>query len=157
MTELQSVRIDKWLWAARFFKTRTLAQEAVELGRVRLDGNRIKSSREVKPGDRLEITRGEEKFTVFVEKLSVVRGPASVAQTLYRETDESRILREENAAIRKLAAEPALSIKRGAPPNATPDAFVISRAKVLNNEKEPSREGLEKALCDTNRSRAVRR
>ena len=51
MTELQSVRIDKWLWAARFFKTRTLAQEAVELGRVRLDGNRIKSSREVKPGD----------------------------------------------------------------------------------------------------------
>ena len=76
MTELQSVRIDKWLWAARFFKTRTLAQEAVELGRVRLDGNRIKSSREVKPGDRLEITRGEEKFTVFVEKLSVVRGPS---------------------------------------------------------------------------------
>lgn len=68
MTELQAVRIDKWLWAARFFKTRTLAQEAVELGRVRLDGNRIKSSREVKPGDRLEITRGEEKFTVFVEK-----------------------------------------------------------------------------------------
>ena len=67
MTELQSVRIDKWLWAARFFKTRTLAQEAVELGRVRLDGNRIKSSREVKPGDRLEITRGEEKFTVIVE------------------------------------------------------------------------------------------
>lgn len=72
MTELQAVRIDKWLWAARFFKTRTLAQEAVELGRVRLDGNRIKSSREVKPGDRLEITRGEEKFTVFVEKLSTV-------------------------------------------------------------------------------------
>ena len=102
MTELQSVRIDKWLWAARFFKTRTLAQEAVELGRVRLDGNRIKSSREV-------------KFTVFVEKLSVVRGPASVAQTLYRETDESRILRQENAAIRKLAAEPALSIKKGRP------------------------------------------
>ena len=80
-----------------------------------LDGNRIKSSREVKPGDRLEITRGEEKFTVFVEKLSVVRGPASVAQTLYRETDESKILREENAAIRKLAAEPALSIKKGRP------------------------------------------
>ena len=155
MTELQSVRIDKWLWAARFFKTRTLAQEAVELGRVRLDGNRIKSSREVKPGDRLEITRGEEKFTVFVEKLSVVRGPASVAQTLYRETDESKILREENAAIRKLAAEPALSIKKGRPTKR--DAFVISRAKVLNNEKEPSREGLEKALCDISRSLAVRR
>ena len=86
MTELQAVRIDKWLWAARFFKTRTLAQEAVELGRVRLDGSRVKSSREVRPGDRLEITRGEEKFTVYVEALSTARGPAAVAQTLYRET-----------------------------------------------------------------------
>lgn len=115
MTELQAVRIDKWLWAARFFKTRTLAQEAVELGRVRLDGSRAKSSREVRPGDRLEITRGEEKFTVYVEALSTARGPAAVAQTLYRETDESRILREENAAMRKLAAEPALAIKKGRP------------------------------------------
>lgn len=115
MTELQAVRIDKWLWAARFFKTRTIAQEAVELGRVRLNGSRIKPSRDVKAGDKLEITRGEEKFIVFVEKLSAVRGPAPVAQTLYRETDESRVLREENAAIRKLAAEPALSIKKGRP------------------------------------------
>lgn len=115
MTELQNVRVDKWLWAARFFKTRTLAQEAVELGRVRLEGNRIKSSRELKLGDRLEITRGEEKFTVYVQALSTVRGPASVAQTLYRETDESRILREENAALRKLAAEPALAIRKGRP------------------------------------------
>ena len=115
MSELQAVRIDKWLWAARFFKTRTLAQEAVELGRVRLDGSRVKSSREVRPGDRLEITRGEEKFTVYVEALSTARGPAAVAQTLYRETDESRILREENAAMRKLAAEPALAIKKGRP------------------------------------------
>ena len=135
MTELQAVRIDKWLWAARFFKTRTLAQEAVELGRGRLDGNRIKSSREVKPGDRLEITRGEEKFTVFVEKLSTVRGPAPVAQTLYRETDESKILREENAAIRKLAAEPALSIKKVAPPSAMPDASATSPAKASNKKR----------------------
>lgn len=130
MTELQAVRIDKWLWAARFFKTRTLAQEAVELGRVRLDGNRLKPSREVKPGDKLEITRGEEKFTVYVEKLSTVRGPASIAQTLYRETDESRILREENAAIRKLAAEPALSIKKGRPPSAMRVGYAISLAKI---------------------------
>ena len=115
MTELQAVRIDKWLWAARFFKTRTLAQEAVELGRVRIDGNRTKSSREVKAGDRLEITRGDEKFTVYVEGVSSVRGPAAQAQLVYRETDESRVLREENKAMRKLAAEPALSIKKGRP------------------------------------------
>ena len=115
MTELQAVRIDKWLWAARFFKTRTLAQEAVELGRVRIDGNRTKSSREVKAGDRLEITRGDEKFTFYVEGVSSVRGPAAQAQLLYRETDESRVLREENKAMRKLAAEPALSIKKGRP------------------------------------------
>ena len=68
MTELQAVRIDKWLWAARFFKTRTLAQEAVELGRVRLDGNRIKSSREVKPGDRLETKRDARRIRYFTRE-----------------------------------------------------------------------------------------
>lgn len=157
MTELQSVRIDKWLWAARFFKTRTLAQEAVELGRVRLDGNRIKSSREVKPGDRLEITRGEEKFTVFVEKLSVVRGPASVAQRFIAKRTSQEFCAKKTPRFESLPPNRHFPSKRGAPPNAMPDAFVISRAKVLNNEKEPSREGLEKALCDINRSRAVRR
>lgn len=90
MTELDSVRIDKWLWAARFFKTRSLAQDAIELGRVRVRGERIKPSREVRVGELLEITRGEEHFEVYVEALSQVRGPAREAARLYRETDESQ-------------------------------------------------------------------
>ncbi len=113
--ELESVRIDKWLWAARFFKTRSLAQDAIELGRVRIRGERVKPSREVRLGDLLEITRGEEHFEVYVEGLSQVRGPAKQAQTLYRETDESQVLRERAAALRRLAQEPASAIPRGRP------------------------------------------
>lgn len=112
---LASIRIDKWLWAARFFKTRSLAQEAVELGRVRLAGQRLKPSRDVKPGDRLTVERGEERFEIFVEKISAVRGPAPVAQTLYRETDESREKRERASEMRKIAMEPASAIAKGRP------------------------------------------
>lgn len=115
MAELDSVRIDKWLWAARFFKTRSLAQDAIELGRVRIGGVRVKPSREVKPGDLLEITRAEEHFEVYVQALSSVRGPAKIAQTLYRETDESQVLRARAAAIRKYANEPASAIPKGRP------------------------------------------
>ena len=115
MTELDSVRIDKWLWAARFFKTRSLAQDAIELGRVRVRGERIKPSREVRVGELLEITRGEEHFEVYVEALSQVRGPAREAARLYRETDESQVLRERAAAIRRLAMEPASTITHGRP------------------------------------------
>ena len=115
MAQLESVRIDKWLWAARFFKTRSLAQDAIELGRVRMRGERIKPSREVKPGDFLEITRAEEHFEVYVEALSQVRGPAKEAQKLYRETDESLVLRERAAALRRIAKEPAAAIPKGRP------------------------------------------
>lgn len=115
MAEITSMRVDKWLWAARFFKTRSLAQEAVELGRVRIGGIRIKPSREVKPGDLLEITRAEEHFEVYVEALSGVRGPAPVAQKLYRETDESQVLRQRAADLRKYASEPAQTIAKGRP------------------------------------------
>ena len=97
---MDSIRIDKWLWAARFFKTRSVAQEAVGLGRVLLGGARVKASRDVKVGDKLEIRRGDEVFTVYVEGLSSTRGPAPVAQKLYRETDESRAAREAQAARR---------------------------------------------------------
>ena len=89
-----SIRVDKWLWAARFFKTRTLAQDNVELGRVRVEGQRVKPSKEIKVGDELEIYRGQEKFVVIVKALSTKRGPASVAQTMYQETTESQARRE---------------------------------------------------------------
>lgn len=115
MSELSSVRMDKWLWAARFFKTRSLAQEAIELGRVRVRGERIKASREVRVGDMVSVTRGDEHFEVCVVALSTVRGPAKVAQTLYRETDESIVLRERAALMRKIAAEPASTIAKGRP------------------------------------------
>ena len=115
MTQLESVRIDKWLWAARFFKTRSLAQDAIELGRVRMRGERVKASREVQPGDLLQITRGEEHFEVYVENLSQVRGLAKEAQKLYRETDESQVLRERAAALRRIAKEPAAAIPKGRP------------------------------------------
>lgn len=95
MTELTSERIDKWLWAARFFKTRSLAQEAVELGRVKLNGERIKPAKEVKLSDKLEIHRGEDVFEVLVAGFSLQRGPASVARELYMETEEGQRRREE--------------------------------------------------------------
>ena len=124
---LASIRIDKWLWAARFFKTRSLAQEAVELGRVRLAGQRLKPSRDVKPGDRLTVERGEERFEIFVEKISAVRGPAPVAQTLYRETDESWEKRERASEMRKIAMEPASTIAKGRPTKR--DARLIRRVQ----------------------------
>ena len=124
---LASIRSDKWLWAARFFKTRSLAQEAVELGRVRLAGQRLKPSRDVKPGDRLTVERGEERFEIFVEKISAVRGPAPVAQTLYRETDESREKRERASEMRKIAMEPASTIAKGRPTKR--DARLIRRVQ----------------------------
>lgn len=124
---LASIRIDKWLWAARFFKTRSLAQEAVELGRVRLAGQRLKPSRDVKPGDRLTVERGEERFEILVEKISAVRGPAPVAQTLYRETDESREKRERASEMRKIAMEPASTIAKGRPTKR--DARLIRRVQ----------------------------
>ena len=124
---LASIRIDKWLWAARFFKTRSLAQEAVELGRVRLAGQRLKPSRDVKPGDRLTVERGEERFEIFVEEISAVRGPAPVAQTLYRETDESREKRERASEMRKIAMEPASTIAKGRPTKR--DARLIRRVQ----------------------------
>ena len=97
-----SVRLDKWLWASRFFKTRSVAREAVSGGKVHLNGNRAKPGRSLNIGDELRIQRGEEEYTVTVLELSARRGPASVARTLYEESEESRIKREQLAAQRKL-------------------------------------------------------
>jgi len=98
---MTSVRMDKWLWAARFFKTRTLAARACNLGRIRSNGQPTKAAREVRIGDMLRVTNDGGDFQVEVLLLSELRGPASVAQTLYRETDASRELRLKVAAERK--------------------------------------------------------
>jgi ribosome-associated heat shock protein Hsp15 len=102
---MTSVRIDKWLWAARFFKTRTLATKACELGRIQSNGQPAKASREVKAGDMLRVTNDGGEFEVEVLALSDVRGPASVAQTLYRETEASRELRMKVEAERRAMKE----------------------------------------------------
>jgi ribosome-associated heat shock protein Hsp15 len=98
------VRLDKWLWASRFFKTRTLAGEAVDGGKVHVNGERVKAARAVKPGDRLEIRRGAEVFEVRVLALSEHRGPAAAAQALYEESEASRTRREALAEQRRLLA-----------------------------------------------------
>ena len=105
------MRIDKWLWAARFFKTRSLAAQAVGSGKVNFNGDRCKPAREIRVGDELHVRTGELEWHVLVRELSDKRGPASVAQKLYEETAESRARREEKAAQRKLAREPAREIK----------------------------------------------
>ena len=98
---MTSVRVDKWLWAARFFKTRALAARACGLGRIQFKGQPAKAAREVRVGDMLRVTNEGGDFEVEVLVLSDARGPASVAQTLYRETDTSKELRLKAAAERK--------------------------------------------------------
>jgi ribosome-associated heat shock protein Hsp15 len=100
---VERVRIDKWLWAARFFKTRGDATEAVAGGLVQVNGARVKPSKDVGEGDRLEIRRGAIEWTVVVLGVAERRGPAKVAATLYEETSESREARERNALERRLA------------------------------------------------------
>jgi len=102
---MTSVRMDKWLWAARFFKTRSLAARACELGRIQSNGQPAKAAREVRIGDMLRITNDGGDFEIEVLLLSEVRGPASVARTLYRETEASRELRQKVAAERKAAMQ----------------------------------------------------
>jgi ribosome-associated heat shock protein Hsp15 len=111
----EDVRIDKWLWAARFYKTRALAQAAVENGRVAVGGERVKRARGLRVGDLVRLRTGDVERTVRVVALSNVRGPAPVAQALYRETDESVANRERLAAARRLFVEPAHSIGHGRP------------------------------------------
>ena len=99
---MTGTRIDKWLWSARFFKTRELASKACELGRVTSNGVRAKPAREVKAGDMIQLENETGKFEIKVLELSQQRGPAAVAQALYRETDESQQARRKAAEQRKL-------------------------------------------------------
>jgi len=98
-----SVRLDKWLWAARFFKTRALAHEAIEAGRVSINGERAKPSRAVCVGQELRIATPRGEFVVVVEEVSARRGSAAVAAELFRETDESKMRRTELAEMHKLS------------------------------------------------------
>ncbi|MBE0509139.1 MAG: RNA-binding protein [Chromatiales bacterium] len=105
MTEAaQKLRLDKWLWAARFFKTRALATEAINGGHVQLNGHRPKPARALQVGDELEIVRGQERLRIRVLGLSERRGPAVQAQQLYEEDEASRRQREQQAELRKLEA-----------------------------------------------------
>lgn len=108
---LEKMRIDKWLWCARFYKTRSLAAQAVENGKVRLDTQRIKPAREVGTGSRLTIEAGEYVWEIEIMGLSASRGPATVAQTLYRESESSRLRREQQRQAHALERDPAAQRK----------------------------------------------
>jgi ribosome-associated heat shock protein Hsp15 len=109
------MRLDKWLWAARFVKTRALAVEQIDKGRVLVNGAQAKPGRDIRPGDRLELRLGPLPRTVEVLALSAQRGPATVAQALYGETPESVAERERLAALRRMGTEPALAQDHGRP------------------------------------------
>ena len=123
--EDNNVRIDKWLWAARFFKTRSLAAEAVDRGRVRIGGEPVKPARNVKLNDKIFIDNGSDRWEVVVLGVSDKRGPAPVARELYRETEESIVRRENDSEARRLFPEPGSTIK-GRPTKR--DRRAISRA-----------------------------
>jgi len=108
-------RLDKWLWAARFFKTRSLAADEIGRQRVQVNGQPAKASRELKPGDEVKLRQGAVERTVVVRGLSGTRGPAPAAQALYEETAESLARREAQARQRQLAPEPAATIEQGRP------------------------------------------
>jgi len=112
---MEKMRIDKWLWAARFYKTRTLAAEEIDKGRVQINGQDVKPARDVKASDTLSLRQGPVLRVVVVKGLSMQRGAAPVAQLLYEETQESVSNRLQAAEQRRLAGEPADSIEHGRP------------------------------------------
>jgi ribosome-associated heat shock protein Hsp15 len=122
------LRLDKWLWAARLYKTRALAAHEIDQGRVRVNGQSVKPAREIKAGDEVEIRHQVVQRVVRVLALSPVRGPAPLAQTLYGETPESLLARQRAVEARRLSAEPALAIEQGRPTKR--DRREIERARV---------------------------
>lgn len=127
---MEKLRVDKWLWAARFYKTRSLASDELIKGRIQVNGLDAKPSREIKPNDTLLIRQGPVSRTVVVLALSHQRGPASSAQQLYDETPESIQLREKQIEQRRLAREPAQAIEDGRPTKR--DRRNLEKAKTHN-------------------------
>ena len=127
------VRIDRWLWAARFFKTRSLAKQAVEGGKVHLDGHRAKPAKEVRIGQRLTIRRGDTQTTVIIAELSEQRGPARVAQLLYSETPES-IEQRESAAARRRMERAGLQVPKTKP--SKKGRRDLRKLKSMDNQEE---------------------
>jgi ribosome-associated heat shock protein Hsp15 len=112
---MDKLRIDKWLWAARFYKTRSLAADEADHGRVQINGSDAKPSREVRPGDTVTLRQGVVLRSVIVRGISAMRGPAAIAQALYEETADSVAARLRAAEQRRLAPEPAESLTQGRP------------------------------------------
>ncbi len=109
------MRIDKWLWAARFYKTRSLAAQELDKGRIQLNGHAVKPAHEIKPGDKLTLRQGTVLRELLVKGLSMQRGPAPVAQALYEESADNIEKRLQDAEQRRLHSEPAQSIEHGRP------------------------------------------
>ena len=109
--EDNNVRIDKWLWAARFFKTRSMASDAVDRGRVRIAGEPVKPARAVKVNDKISIDNGSDRWEIVVLGISDKRGAAPIARLLYSETEESIVRRENDAEAKRLFPEPGSTIK----------------------------------------------
>lgn len=125
------MRLDKWLWCARFFKTRSLAAESIDQGRVQVNGLRAKPARDLRCGDTVVLRQGPVPRTIEVRALSAQRGPAAVAQQLYSETPESIAARERAAEQRRLAPEPAAALIAGRPTKR--DRRDIDRARGWGN------------------------
>ncbi|CAM4233621.1 RNA-binding S4 domain-containing protein [Comamonas aquatilis] len=136
MSEIESMRLDKWLWCARFYKTRSLAVEEIGRGRVTVNGSNAKASREIRVGDRIHLKQGNIPKEVLVRGLSGMRGPAPVAQQLYEETAQSIATRGQLAEQRRLAPEPAealAALHAGRPTKR--DRREIDRARQDNSER----------------------
>lgn len=114
-SSLERMRLDKWLWAARFYKTRSLSVADIVKGRVLVNGQTAKPAREIAPGDQITVRKSDPPMVVDIVALSAIRGPAPVARQLYRETSDSQAAREKAAEMRRLAPEPAHFIRSGRP------------------------------------------
>ena len=130
---MDKLRIDKWLWAARFYKTRSLAVEELDKGRICINGQEVKPSREVKPGDTLTLRQGPLTRTLVVRGISSQRGPAPVAQQLYEETAESLALKAQTAEQRHFTSEPASSLEHGRPTKRDRRSLDKAQGKDWNN------------------------